>query len=202
MRDVFLNEYIVGVATLTHCFLETLSIISDSFNSLYRIAFLVFIFTRLHHSNESPENRPIHLFAWFVWQSHGWLPQPSSSALPAIIYIALSLCMYISIQYNLNERVILSIILLICYNYDAESRPGSYGTILNIIRTFLFWADRLVFLCDFYLYNKHKLDEAQSYSYKITRGAWILWTHPFLLPLSAHQSVRKLISIWKKEKAF
>ena len=201
MRAVFVNEYIVGVATLTHCFLETLSIVSNSLNSLYRIAFLVFIFTRLNHSPKYTENRPIHLFTWFVWQSHGWLPYPSPSALPSIIYIALSLGMYLSIRYEFNERVILLTILLICYNYDAESRPGSYGTILNIVRTFLFWADRLVFLCDFYLYNKHKLDEEQSYSYQITRGAWILWTHPFLLPLSAYQSVSKLISIWKKEKA-
>jgi hypothetical protein len=199
MKYFFIEECFVAVATLTHCYVESIAVAWRDFQHIYRIVFLLFILYKLH--SHKGESLPQHLFLWFLWQAHGWFPISESLFKHTFMYTLLSLSMFAMVCTEQKLRFVVIVLLLICYINQEESRPSYYGTIVNIIRTFLFWIDHLFTLTHKKVEESVSIPDKDSLSVKPTHymgsGIWILWTHPMLLPLSFFSSLKKIRNLWR-----
>jgi hypothetical protein len=131
---------------------------------------------------------PVHIFTWLTWQAHGWLPSFSEHVPSETIHIIISIMLLALCKYNSSVFFIVPLLLCICTLYDYESRPASYGVVINILRTFLFFMDHVVKL--------HQTDmKALDGKSLQVHGTWILWGHPIVLLFSIILSLHSAFQI-------
>lgn len=198
IKKIFADECLVATVTLTHCFVDSIAIAWSDAQTMYRLFFLLFVLYKLHVNNRDTILR--HLFTWLVWQAHGWFPMKNTNIISHIgFYITLSFAMFILTYKKAKLKYIAAFLIIICFFNDQQSRPGYYGTILNIIRTFLFWIEHLTNISKFHVQHTYCGDEAiqASTGQYLGSGIWILWTHPILLPLSFINTIHNIIEMWK-----
>ena len=170
-----MSKLVIPVATLVYTFAQTLFVVSTSFDNVFKLLFLIFIVCKAKETEEAPKR----LFVWSAWTLHSWLPPTAPSSLPAAIYPLLSLALFITSKKRKQHHAA-ALLLLIVVFFDVESRACQYGTVVCIVKTFIFW---FCDLSDEASKEAAKIDEKESIEPAAVEMSCLLWSHPLLAPV-------------------
>ena len=190
-----MNKLIIPIATLFYTFAQTLFAISASFDNIFKLLFLIFIALRARaREAEEPQTR---LFVWLAWTLHSWLPPTAPSSLPAVIYPLLSIALFVTSKKR-KQRHAAALLLVILILFDVESRACHYGTVLCIIKTFIFW---LSDIADGACKKAAKIDEKEYKEPTAVEMSALLWSHPLLAPVYFMVASRRLYKAFQAKKS-
>ena len=183
---------VVPISTLFYTFAQTLFVVSTAFDNIFKLLFLIVVACKSKEATEPPKR----LFVWSAWTLHSWLPPTALSSLPAAIYPLLSLALFITSKKR-KQRHAAALLLLIVVLFDVESRSCHYGTVICIVKTFIFW------FCDLSeeaSKEAAKVDERDHIEPTAVEMSCLLWSHPLLAPVYFAAASKRLYRAFQTKK--
>jgi hypothetical protein len=187
-----MNRLVIPTATLFYTFVQTLFVVSTSFDNVFKLLFLIFIAWKAREAEE-PQ---IRISVWLAWTLHSWLPPTTESVLPAVAYPLFSLVLFMASKKG-KLRHATCLLLCILTLFDVESRACHYGTVLCILKTFIYWFEDISAQAR---NEAAKVNENEYTEATAVEMSCLLWSHPLLMPLYFLVATKRLYKAFQAKK--